>query len=176
LRQASYCGSEGGPLLEGRMWKQCPECAEQVLYAARVCRFCGHRFDEASEKGPTPDQDKRRIRLRRISRAGGMLVAVVLLLLVAVIFVARSGGFSEALYRLGLGEGWSSAYEEAQTDACRQERGVTVAQCNCLIDDLQGRLSQEEAAEFDFISARAGSRADEVQEAVEECFQFAGFD
>jgi Uncharacterised protein family UPF0547 len=25
--------------------KQCPECAEQVLAAARKCRFCGYRFD-----------------------------------------------------------------------------------------------------------------------------------
>ena len=25
--------------------KQCPECAEQVLAAARMCRFCGYRFD-----------------------------------------------------------------------------------------------------------------------------------
>jgi hypothetical protein len=25
--------------------KTCPECAEQVQVAARVCRFCGYRFD-----------------------------------------------------------------------------------------------------------------------------------
>jgi len=25
--------------------KQCPDCAEQVLAAARKCRFCGYRFD-----------------------------------------------------------------------------------------------------------------------------------
>jgi hypothetical protein len=25
--------------------KQCPDCAEQVLAAARRCRFCGYRFD-----------------------------------------------------------------------------------------------------------------------------------
>ena len=29
----------------GRSKKPCPECAEQVQKAARVCRFCGHRFD-----------------------------------------------------------------------------------------------------------------------------------
>jgi Uncharacterised protein family UPF0547 len=26
--------------------KRCPDCAEAVQPAARVCRFCGHRFDE----------------------------------------------------------------------------------------------------------------------------------
>jgi hypothetical protein len=25
--------------------KTCPDCAERVKQAARVCRFCGHRFD-----------------------------------------------------------------------------------------------------------------------------------
>jgi hypothetical protein len=28
-----------------RSKKTCPECAEQVQQAARVCRFCGHRFE-----------------------------------------------------------------------------------------------------------------------------------
>ena len=26
-------------------YKQCPDCAEQVLAPARKCRFCGYRFD-----------------------------------------------------------------------------------------------------------------------------------
>jgi hypothetical protein len=29
--------------------KQCPQCAEDVQAAARVCRFCGHRFEEGLE-------------------------------------------------------------------------------------------------------------------------------
>lgn len=28
--------------------KTCPECAETVKAAAKLCRFCGHRFDQAS--------------------------------------------------------------------------------------------------------------------------------
>ncbi|MGZ4398726.1 MAG: zinc ribbon domain-containing protein [Gaiellaceae bacterium] len=28
-----------------RAVKRCPECAETVLEAARICRFCGHRFE-----------------------------------------------------------------------------------------------------------------------------------
>lgn len=32
--------------------KQCPDCAEEVLAAARVCRFCGHEFAEAPPVSP----------------------------------------------------------------------------------------------------------------------------
>ena len=28
--------------------KQCPDCAEQVLLAARKCRYCGYRFDRGN--------------------------------------------------------------------------------------------------------------------------------
>jgi Uncharacterised protein family UPF0547 len=28
--------------------KRCPDCAEQVLAAARKCRYCGYRFDQRS--------------------------------------------------------------------------------------------------------------------------------
>lgn len=33
--------------VEDATLKRCPECAESVQDAARVCRFCGHRFDGA---------------------------------------------------------------------------------------------------------------------------------
>jgi hypothetical protein len=36
--------------------KVCPDCAEEVKAAARVCRFCGYRFD-AAETAPAPTED-----------------------------------------------------------------------------------------------------------------------
>ncbi len=34
-------------------YKQCPDCAEQVLAAARRCRYCGYRFDTSrAERKP----------------------------------------------------------------------------------------------------------------------------
>jgi hypothetical protein len=32
--------------------KTCPDCAEQVLAQARLCRFCGHRFASAKPASP----------------------------------------------------------------------------------------------------------------------------
>ena len=32
-------------------YKQCPDCAEQVLAAARKCRYCGYRFDGRQRAG-----------------------------------------------------------------------------------------------------------------------------
>jgi Uncharacterised protein family UPF0547 len=36
---------------EGPVYKQCPDCAEQVLVAARKCRYCGYRFDGRRRPG-----------------------------------------------------------------------------------------------------------------------------
>ncbi|PRH29629.1 zinc ribbon domain-containing protein [Burkholderia gladioli] len=30
--------------------KRCPQCAESVKYAAKVCRFCGHQFGDPSRQ------------------------------------------------------------------------------------------------------------------------------
>jgi hypothetical protein len=32
-------------------YKRCPDCAEQVLAAARKCRYCGYRFDRGASAG-----------------------------------------------------------------------------------------------------------------------------
>jgi hypothetical protein len=38
---------QAAPAEDDRPMKLCPDCAESVLAAARKCRFCGYRFDEA---------------------------------------------------------------------------------------------------------------------------------
>jgi Uncharacterised protein family UPF0547 len=34
-------------------YKQCPDCAEQVLAPARKCRYCGYRFDGGRKRRPS---------------------------------------------------------------------------------------------------------------------------
>jgi hypothetical protein len=58
---ATYCATaRTNPEERGTLWsalvrpspslrsdsKVCPECCERVKAAARVCRFCGHRFEQ----------------------------------------------------------------------------------------------------------------------------------
>ena len=55
-RSSGQVNPEPAAAAEQRAMKQCPDCAEMVLEAARKCRYCGYRFDgqpasQASEEG-----------------------------------------------------------------------------------------------------------------------------
>jgi hypothetical protein len=41
-REEAVTGSAG----PGEETKRCPDCAEEILAAAKVCRYCGHQFDD----------------------------------------------------------------------------------------------------------------------------------
>jgi len=44
--------SSGG----GGKTKKCPDCAEEIKFEARVCRYCGKRFDEEDIINSLPNQ------------------------------------------------------------------------------------------------------------------------
>jgi len=37
------------PAADERAMKQCPDCAEMILEAARKCRYCGYRYDRPAQ-------------------------------------------------------------------------------------------------------------------------------
>jgi hypothetical protein len=43
-------GSGNPPHLPSQAQKKCPDCAEFVRTEARVCKYCGYRFDVESPK------------------------------------------------------------------------------------------------------------------------------
>jgi hypothetical protein len=45
--------------ISGSEEKTCPQCAEQVKVAAKVCRYCGHKFESEpeAELEPEPEVD-----------------------------------------------------------------------------------------------------------------------
>ena len=42
------------PTVKPEATTHCPECAETILAAARVCRYCGHRLDRGEPKSARP--------------------------------------------------------------------------------------------------------------------------
>lgn len=63
--------------------KTCPECAEEVKEPARVCRFCGYRFEQtpAESAAPAPivaeaPVEGKRRRWRKALAVGGALLVV----------------------------------------------------------------------------------------------------
>lgn len=70
--------------------KTCPECAEEVRGAARICRFCGHRFPDA-ESG----EIRRRVPVHRRRRALGAIAALVIAALLAGVSVGSGQSADE---------------------------------------------------------------------------------
>lgn len=111
--------------------------------------------------------------------SGGRLAAliaipiVVLLIIGAVVmtFVVW-GGISQTRYRLGLGGGWNDATVAEFGSNCASGGTIDAASCDCLIDELQKRLTQSDADDIK-ASNQAGSpttpHAGEIGDSIEAC-------
>ncbi|MDE0878544.1 MAG: hypothetical protein OSB00_07745 [Sphingomonas bacterium] len=82
--------------------KLCPECAEAVKADAKVCRFCGHRFDGSSDQLATdaaaPNQNRGRepVDKAKQNKQGCAVLAVVAVILFGVSKCAGTDGTSGA--------------------------------------------------------------------------------
>jgi hypothetical protein len=79
--------------------RPCPECAEPIKAAARVCRFCGHRLDAPAAAGPAPAAQA----ASASSGSGGGALKALLGVAVAVLMVLWfSGTLDKPLSSVGL--------------------------------------------------------------------------
>jgi hypothetical protein len=70
--------------------KTCPDCAEAVLPAARVCRFCGYRFDNPTRPAPELAPARPPAPVARPQAGGSALKILAFALVVAVSVFAIS--------------------------------------------------------------------------------------
>lgn len=58
--------------------RRCPDCAEWIMAAARVCRFCGADLERAAKKGRAPSGRRRAARIAAPARGKDPALAAVL--------------------------------------------------------------------------------------------------
>lgn len=130
--------------------KRCPDCAEDVKAAARVCRFCGYRFDEPDlgTRPATPEAERRAQpesalepstaadppraldRLARLAIAG-LIVAI----LIELLNLAADGNYLSIVQRLLDGEG-VSPMEIDDADRLVLVAGIAIATAYLLVGPL----------------------------------------
>jgi len=51
--------------------KKCPDCAEEIKFEAKVCRFCGKRFDETESSGLRKEEATQPVKKQSSVKAKG---------------------------------------------------------------------------------------------------------